>query len=144
MRFRPSPATVIAGVALFFALGGSAVAISDAVRPQARCANGAVRGIAAVTGESGRGMANIPDQFSSSKALFSRTFNCAGGPTEVRRISVGVYEVRFPGNAAPSAAVSATGAESWLTPLPGGVFRVGLHVPGRADVVEVPFVVIAV
>ena len=133
---------VIAAVALFFALGGSALAISDAVKPQARCASGAVRGIVAVTG-SASGMANIPDQFSNNKALFARAFTCTGGAPEVRRISVGVYEVRFPGNPVQSAVVSGSGAESWLTPMPGGVFRVGLHVPGRADVVETPFVVIA-
>ena len=143
MRLRPSPSTVVAGAALFFALGGSSLAISNAVKPQARCANGAVRGIAAVTGEGG-GMGNIPDQFSSNKVLFSRTFNCTGGPTEVRRISRGVFEVRFPGNAAASATVSGSGAESWLTPMPGGVFRVGLYVPGRDDSTEVPFVVVAV
>ena len=143
MRFHPSPATLIATAALFFALGGSAFALSDAVRPQARCANGAVRGIAAVTGDAG-GMANIPDQFSSTRALFSRTFTCTGGAPEVRRISRGVYEVRFPGNPAASATVSGSGAESWLTPLPGGIFRVGLHVPGRDDSAEVPFVVVAV
>ena len=144
MRFRPSPATVIAAAALFFALGGSALAISDAVRPQARCANGAVRAIAAVTGDPSKGMANIPDQFSSSRVLFSRTFTCTGGAPEVRRISPGVYEVRFPGNPAPSAVVSGSGAESLLTPMPGGIFRVGLHVPGRADSAEASFVVVAV
>ena len=67
MRFRPSPATAIAAAALFFALGGSALALSDAVRPQPRCANGAVRGIAAVTGVAGQGIANIPDQFSGNR-----------------------------------------------------------------------------
>ncbi|MEP6893200.1 MAG: hypothetical protein ABI927_05415 [Gaiellaceae bacterium] len=143
MRFRLSPATVIATAALFFALGGSALAISDAMRPQARCANGAVRGIVAVTGGAG-GMANIPDQFSNNKALFTRTFTCTGGAPEVRRISRGVYEVRFPGNLAASATVSGSGAQSWLTPMPGGIFRVGLHVPGRADESESPFVVVAV
>lgn len=143
MRFRPSPTTVLAAAALFFALGGSALAVSHAVRPQPRCANGAVRGFAAVTGDAS-GMANIPDQFTSSRSLFSRTFNCAGSSTEVRRISRGVYEVRFPGNAAASAIVSGSGAESWLTPMPGGIFRVGLHVPGRDDSAEVPFVVVAV
>jgi hypothetical protein len=143
MRFRLSPATVIASAALFFALGGSAVAISHAVAPQARCANGAVRGIAAVTGDPTKGMGNIPDQFSNSKALFSRTFTCRGGAPEVRRISLGVYEVRFPGNPVQSAVVSSSGAESWLTPEPGGIFRIGLHVPGRADSMEAPFVVIA-
>jgi hypothetical protein len=96
-----------------------------------------------VTGDAG-GLADIPDQFSNNKALFSRTFPCTGGLPEVRRISRGVYEVRFPGNPAASATVSGSGAESWLTPMPGGIFRVGLHVPGRADVVETPFVVVAV
>ncbi len=143
MRSRPSPATVLATLALFFALGGSALAVSHALRPQARCATGAVRGIAAVTGGSS-GVANIPGDFTSSKSLFSRTFNCAGGPTEVRRIGRGVYEVRFAGNGAASAFVSGSGAETWLTPMPGGVFQVGLNVPGRADVVDATFVVVAV
>ena len=31
---RVSPSTVIAGAALFFALGGSAVAVTEAVRPR--------------------------------------------------------------------------------------------------------------
>jgi hypothetical protein len=55
-----------------------------------------------------------------------------------------VYEVRFPGNAASSALVSAAGAETWVTPMPGNVFRVGLHVPGRDDSMEAPFLVVAV
>ena len=144
MRVRLTPATVLSGVALFFALGGSALAVSHAVKPQPRCASGAVRGIATVTGDPGKGMANIPDQFSSSKALFSRTFNCAGGAVEVRRIGSGLYEVRFPRNAATSAVVSAAGSESWLTPMPGGIFRIGMHVPGRADVSDSAFTVVAV
>ena len=78
MRLHPSPATVIAAAALFFALGGSALAISDAVRPQARCANGAVRGLVAVTGGTS-GMASVPDRFPSNRVLFSRTFTCTGG-----------------------------------------------------------------
>ena len=144
MRSRPSPATVIASLALFFALGGSALAVSHAIKPQARCANGAVRGIAAVTGDPNKGIANVPDQFSSTRALFSRTFNCSGGAVEVRRLSLGVYEVRFRGNSAPSAIVSASGAESWLQPMPGGVFQVGFHIPGRADSTDVAFVVVAI
>ena len=144
MHFRPSPTTVLAGLALFFALGGSALAVSHAVKPQPRCVTGAVRGIAAVTGEPSKGMANIPDQFSGTKQLFSRSFNCGGGATQVRRVSLGVYEVRFVGNGAPNALVSASGALSWVQPLPGGVFRVGMHVPGRADATDTPFVVVVV
>ena len=144
MRFRLNPATVLAGLALFFALGGSALAVSHAIKPQPRCANGAVRGIAGVTGDPNKGMANIPDQFSITKALFARTFNCAGGAVEVRRVGLGLYEVRFAGNAAPSAVVSASGSESWVQPMPGNVFRVGIHIPGRADATDVAFVVVAV
>jgi hypothetical protein len=144
MLTRLTPPTVISLAALFFALGGSALAVSQAVKPQARCANGAVRGLAAVTGPGGAGVANIPDQFSAAKGLFSRTFNCAGGSVEVRRIQLGIYEVRFPGNAASSALVSAAGAETWVTPMPGNVFRIGMHVPGRDDAMEAPFLVVAV
>jgi hypothetical protein len=85
-----TPATVIAGAALFFALGGSAFAIVDAVRPQPRCALGAVRGIAAVTGEPGKGIANIGGEFTDRKEIFGQAFNCTGGRPQVRRISTGV------------------------------------------------------
>jgi hypothetical protein len=142
MSFRASPATVLSGLALFFALGGSALAVSHAVKPQPRCATGAVRGIAAVKGDPGP--ANIPDVYSSAKALFSRTFNCAGGAVQVRRVAVGVYDVRFAGNGAESAVVSATSALSSVQPMPDGAFRVTLHVPGIRDASETPFLVVAV
>jgi hypothetical protein len=143
MRFRPSPATVVACAALFVALGGSAHAVSDALKPQPRCANGAVRGIAAVTGEPSKGIANLGDQFTSSKAVFARSFNCAGGAAQVRRVGTGVYEVRFAGNTAQSAFASAAAALTtveWV----GGAFRVSLFVPGRDDEIDTPFVVVAV
>jgi hypothetical protein len=143
MRFHLSPASVLAGAALFFALGGSALAVSEAVRPQPRCAPGAVRGIASVTGDPSKGMANLPDQYSSARVLFGRTFNCAGGAVQVRRVAVGVFEVRFAGNGARSALVSASGALASLEAA-GDAFRVRLYVPGRDDEAEVPFTVVAV
>jgi len=144
MRSRPSPATVLASLALFFALGGSALAVSHAIKPQARCANGAVRGIAFVTGDPNKGMANIPDQFSSAKAQFARAFNCTGGAMEVRRVSLGVYDVRFAGNGAQNAVVSAANADSWVQTMPDGVFRVGIHIQGGQNFTDAPFVVVAV
>jgi hypothetical protein len=142
MRSRLTPSTVLAAAALFFALGGSALAVSNTVRPQARCADGAVRGIAAVTGDPSKGIGNLPDQFSSSKTLFSHQFNCTGGATQVRRISTGVYEVRFAGNRAGNALASATGAETVVQPS-GDAFRVTLYAPGsRNDLIETPFVVV--
>src|SRR5262249_24359516 len=139
-----NPATVLSALALFFALGGSAVAVTQAIKPQARCAPGAVRGFASVTGDPSKGIANLPDQFSRAKGLFSKAFNCAGGGVQVRRVATGVYEVRFQGNAGGTALVSATNSLAWVTPQPGGVFRVGLHVPGRADPAEMPFAIVLV
>ena len=75
---RVSPSMVVAGAALFFALGGSAVAVTEAVKPQARCQPGAVRGFVAVNGDAAKGMANFPDQFTSAKPLVGTRFNCAG------------------------------------------------------------------
>jgi hypothetical protein len=139
---RPSPSTLIALAALFFALGGSALAVSEAVKPQARCQPGAVRGYVAVTGDPTKGIANIPDTFTSAKSLFAARFTCKGSAPQVRRVDRGVYEVRFPGNASRIATFSApeaqpTGGHN------GTAFRVTLWVPGRQDPVDTPFVVIA-
>jgi hypothetical protein len=143
MPARPSAATVLAGLALFFALGGSALAVSHAIKPQARCSNGAVRGIAVVTGESGKGVANLPDQFSNAKSLFLKQFNCAGPAPAVRRVGTGVYDVQFPGNPSVAAVVSASAAQSWLQVTATGTFRIGENIPGRDDKAEAPFVVVA-
>jgi len=142
MRFRLGPATVLAGLALFFALGGSSLAVSRAIS-RAACSAGTVRGVAAVTGEPNKGIANVPDTFSSSRALFSRTFNCSGGAVQVRRISTGVYQVRFAGNSSQAAVASAGAGQTTVTPMPGGVFQIGLTYPGQQSALDTPFVVIA-
>ena len=144
MRLRPSPSLVVAALALFVALGGSALAVSEAAQP--RCATGAVRGIAAVTGIPSQGIGNIPSQFSSNGAYFSRRFNCAGPATQVRRTNRGVYEVRFPGNGASTPLVSApVGYAASVSNLPGGAFQVALTLTGsRDDAADVPFVIVVV
>ena len=141
---RLSPSTVLATAALFFALGGSALAISEAVKPQARCSAGAVRGYIAVTGDPNKGIANLPDQFTSAKPEIGAKFNCVGAAPQARRVGVGVYEVRFPGNGTQIATASAGSAETTIAHLGGGVFRVSLWVPGRQDAVDTPFQVVAV
>ena len=138
---RITPSTVIAALALFFALGGSAVTVRDAVRPQARCAPGAVRGYIVVNGDPAKGMANFPDQLTSAKPLVAGRFNCAGGAPQARRVGAGVFEVRFPGNGAQVAMVSAPAAETTVGAVAPGTFRVGLWVPGRQDAVDTPFAV---
>lgn len=140
---RVSPSTVLAGLALFFALGGTAVAVSEAVKPQARCQPGAVRGFIAVTGDPTKGIANLPDQFTSKKPEIGARFNCGAAP-QARRVNQGVYEVRFPGNPAQVAVASSANAETTVTYVGGGVFRVSLWVPGRQDAVDTPFTVLVV
>jgi hypothetical protein len=144
-----SPATVIALIALFFALGGSAFAVGQRVGgvavAQQRCANGAVRGIAWVTGDPSAGAANIPDQFTSSAKLFGRTFNCTGRAVQVRRVTTGTFEVRFVGNAARSAVASASADNNAdVEPVSGGVFRVTVHPAGRDDKADSAFTIVAV
>jgi hypothetical protein len=148
-RLSITPGTAIAVVALFFALGGSAFAVGERLQApsvaQQRCANGAVRGIATVTGEPSKGIANIPDQFSSANALFARKFNCTGRPVQVRRLEIGVYEVRFIGNAATSIVANGIGLFSASVETVGpGTFRVRVQNIGRADEDDGPFVVVAV
>jgi hypothetical protein len=148
-RLSLSPGTAIALVALFFALGGSAFAVGEAVQGSAavqqRCQNGAVRGIATVVGPAGAGIANTPDRFTSAAGLFSRRFNCTGKGVQVRRVSVGVFEVRFVGNAASTAVASAVGnALTAVEPAPEGAFRVSIHPAGRDDFVDAAFSIVVV
>lgn len=144
-----SPAMVIAAIALFLALGGSGFALGrhagGAAVAQQRCANGAVRGIAWVTGDASAGAANIPDQFTSSAKLFRRTFNCTGRGIQVRRVSTGIFEVRFVGNAARSAVASSAGdSYADVDPISPGTFRVTVHPAGRDDKADIGFTIVAV
>ena len=144
-----APSTAIALLALFFALGGSAFALSEriesATATQKRCANGAVRGFATVTGNPTMGIANVPDTFTSSGVLFSRKFNCTGRAVQVRRISLGVFEIRFVGNSASTAVAGGFGnAYATVDPAEGGGFRVSVHPAGRDDPADQPFVIVVV
>ncbi len=99
-KLRPSPALVVASMALFFAIGGSAFAVVDRTHvAQPRCSPGAIRGIAYVTGDPSKGVGNIPEVWQSGNAFFGYRFNCAGGSVQVKRNGNGV-DVRFVGNAA--------------------------------------------
>lgn len=147
-RITLTPATAISLVALFFALGGSAFAVGERVQAaaanQQRCANGAVRGFAVVTGDPRQGIANVPGQFSASPALFRSRFNCNGRGVQVRRVGLGVYEVRFVGNPSGAAAVSGwTGApQSSVEVVSGGVFRVSLNQLAIRDGADLPFTIV--
>ena len=142
------PATFLSVLALFFALGGSAVAVGVKVTPQPRCAQGAIRGIAEVTGDPNKGIANMPDSFSSANTYFSRKFNCTGGAVQVRRVDTGVYEVKFVGNPSPSAlanAIAEDGSSAAVNRLPDGTFRISTRGAttnaGQFVLTDKPFIV---
>jgi hypothetical protein len=148
-RFSITPGTALALVALFFALGGSAFAVGERIQSpsvaQQRCANGAVRGFASVTGDPSKGMANIPDQFSGANVLFTRKFNCTGKAVQVRRLDIGVYEVRFVGNAGGTVLANGIGLFSASVELVApGNFRIRVQNIGRADEDDGPFIVMVV
>jgi hypothetical protein len=147
-RISITPGTAIAVVALFLALGGSAFAVGERVQAaaanQQRCANGAVRGFAVVTGDPRQGIANVPGQFTANAAVFRSRFNCNGRGVQVRRVGLGVYEVRFVGNPSGAATVTGHGApQASLEILGGGLFRVSLHALGIRDGVDLPFTIVA-
>jgi len=147
-RLSITPGTAIALLALFFALGGSAFAVGERVQSlsvaQQRCTNGAVRGVATVTGTSA-GMANVPDTFTGAGNLFSRKFNCTGKAVQVRRVETGVFEVRFIGVAGASGIGSAS-SDFYATvgPAGGGAFKVVMHPAGRDDRIDAAFTVVVV
>jgi hypothetical protein len=148
-RLGVAPGTAIALVALFFALGGSAFAVGErvggsAAASQRACGQGNVRGVAHVTGGPS-GAANIPGAFTGAKAVFGRRFNCTGRAVQVRRLGIGVYEVRFAGNPAPTAiANGGSGVQASADRIGAWLYRVSVYPAGRADAADLPFVVVLV
>ena len=146
-RLTITPATALALVALFFALGGSAFALGDTIQgqfaAQPRCANGAVRGAAVVTGNPSAGIANLSDKFTSAGSLFARKFNCTGKAVQARRVEAGVFEVRFVGVTGASGVGSGTNDAYLTVERPSGdVFRVTVHPAGRDDKADLPFTIV--
>ena len=128
--------------ALFFALGGSALATRSGAKAAKPCPNGSVRGAVLVTGGK-TGIQNIGDKYTSSASVFGYRYSCAGKGVEVKHVtSLPAYDVRFPGNPAKTAIVSADGTTAAMTSVerqPDGAFRIFLVVPagnelaGRTD-----------
>jgi hypothetical protein len=130
---RLSPSMVVAALALFLAAGGSGYALGVKTTPQVRCQQGAIRGIAIVTGDI-HGIANLPSDFSADPGLFGYRFNCTGGAIQVRKSpSVpGGADIRFVGNAAANAIASVVGTgpgAASVTRQPDGSFRVVTSIP---------------
>jgi hypothetical protein len=98
---------VVSFVALFFALGGSAFAIgSKEFSAQPRCATGAVRGIALVTGAK-TDLSGLSSTYTNEASIFGYRWSCAGREVMVRKDpkAQGV-DVKFVGNPSTVAVVS--------------------------------------
>ena len=151
-RFLLSPKValplVLSLAALFFALGGPALATGGA-SAKSRCAAGSVRGIAFVTGGS-KGMENLPDSYTSAGAMFGYRYNCSGRAVQVKHAaSLPAFDVRFPGNPAVGAVVSAVGSTATMSSVqrqPDGSFRIYLATPEENQIVgrrDLQFLVVA-
>jgi hypothetical protein len=128
---RSSPSLVVAMLALFVALGGSALAVRKAVKPVVRCGNGSVKGYAAVPLDGYVGA--FPTSYTNAANVFAARYDCAGGSPQVRKVSSGVYDIRFPVVDARSAIVSGFSSSrpqvaSWSRNGDGS-FRVQLVLP---------------
>jgi hypothetical protein len=150
----PSPALIVSLIALFFALGGTAFAVgSKALVAQPRCATGAIRGIAVVTGASTQGTGNMPDKYTTDPGLFGYRWSCVGKAIQVKRTagSSQGYDIQFVGNPSTVAIVSSPDSQHAYT---GSVSRNSdgsFHVqmggtnPGGntyQDVLNVPFTIV--
>jgi hypothetical protein len=147
---RPSPALVISALALFFAIGGSAFAVGQRVGvAQPRCANGAVKAFAYVTGDPTVGIQNLTETFTSNPKVFKASFNCSGRAVQVRRLR-DVFEVRFPGTLVRAVTVTSAGGSAGAfsaTQQPDGSFRITPEGVGTSTFALGPqhqFVVVAV
>ena len=152
-RLRFSPVLVLASLAVFLAAGGSGYALGHKVAPQPRCAAGAVRGIAVVSGDPLKGLVNMSGVYSSAANLFGYRFNCTGGAVEVRKAPVAnAFDVRFRGITPTVAIATGAGGQPSADSVqvqPDGSFRV--FVAGQSDQPDgnsfaqttLPFVIVA-
>jgi hypothetical protein len=100
-----SPSLAVGVLALFVALGGSALAVtSKKPRPLVPCANGTVKGY--VTFDFDHVSGSLTSDFSSDAHWFKTRYSCTGVAPQIR-LANGVIEIRFPGAhiAAASASV---------------------------------------
>jgi hypothetical protein len=91
----------------------------------------------------------IPSVFNSNPVYFVRRYNCEGRSAFVRRVSLGIYDVRFPGlnpRAVIATAMSDEGVSASAFPLADGIVRIALRGPIVGNDVmsrrDVPFSVV--
>lgn len=129
-----------------------AVASSDAAQVStAGCVYGRAQAFAAIRANPPYLVGTIPREFTSDTGFFSRRYNCKRTGVQVRRIDLGIYDVRFPElsyRLALVSAISQEGVASSVAVFDNGIYRVTLRGPVVAnnDVLvrrDVPFSIVA-
>ena len=133
-------ACIALAIVAFASSGGSAVL---------RCPAGSALAFVAIRPDPQFLVGTIPSGFTSDAGYFSRRYNCRGLSALVRRIDLGIYDVRFPGldpRAVIATATSDEGVTASALPLGDGIVRVALRGPlVGGDVMarrDVPFSVV--
>lgn len=100
---------------------------------QPACATpGGARAFASVTGDRQLGVGDIPSVFSGQATWFGQRFNCTRASAQVRRVDLGLYQVRFPGihsQVAVVSAISDVGASASVHYLGQSIWQIALRGP---------------
>lgn len=87
------------------------VADAGAAKNQAPCVYGRVQAFASIRANPPYLVGTIPSSFTNKRSYFSRRYNCKKKGVLVRRVDLGVYDVKFPGLKYRTAVVSAISQE---------------------------------
>lgn len=99
--------------------------------PNPGCMTGRARAFIAISADPPYLVGDIPNHFTFDQRYFSRRYNCKGQSAAVRRVDLGLYDVRFPGissHAIQATALSDEGVTASAYP-EDGFIRVALRGP---------------
>lgn len=97
---------MVAGIVLLL----GTVSYAHAAAPR-RCISGRAQAFAAIQKDPPYLVGDIPNHFTSVQHYFSRRYNCKARSAEVRRVDLGLYDVRFPGISSQAVLVTALSDE---------------------------------
>lgn len=109
------------------------------------CVYGRVQGFIAIRSDPVYLVGTIPSQFTANPDYFARRYDCKRTAPQVRRVDLGVYDVRLPelGNRVAVATGFGDGVTASVQGLDDGIYRVFLRGPVVQNTVlvrrDVPF-----
>ena len=124
MRGLVAAVIALALLGILVSRGGSATA--------RRCVASQAKAFAAIRDDPTFLVGTIPSSFTGDARYFTRRFNCLGLSAQVRRVGLGLYDVRFPGlrpGVVLATAISEEAVSASVHPLTDGVVRVALRGP---------------